>query len=161
MATYAYNMDCDMSVLDGFIDSGSWAVNYGNGWSPASGTPQINSGDAVQFAVRDTSNPCQQISSTSMSVAISSMNGVGNDHKPPKASPFQSAAGQLICMETANGIADSGYWRIGPYTVNSISTGTTELKFEFLVVITVNFSNGTTAQFSYDPEMDIRGSRGG
>ncbi len=158
MATYAYNMDCDMSAHDGYIDSGSWAVNSGSGWSPVSGTPAISVGDSVQFAVRDTSNPSQQINGTTVAIAIAAMNGVGDDHKPPVASPF-SSGGRLVCMETAPGIADSGYWRVGPFPVNAVAAGSSKLKFEFLVVVTATYSDGTTQQFSWDPEMDIRGSR--
>jgi hypothetical protein len=160
VAAYRYYMTCKMAVRDGYIDSGEWQEFVDEAWRKVPGDrPQIEVDDTVVFALEEVGG--QTAKSMRMSIAIGGRRGVPPANKASRGTPFKLNNG-LVCLLSGDAEPSAGSWAIGPYEVNGLDsvpeqeTGRLQ-RFEFLAVADVAFDDGAAAQFSYDPEMDVRG----
>jgi len=160
VAAYRYYMTCNMAIRDGYIDSGVWQEYEKGTWRDVSGDrPEIEVDDTVVFALEEVKG--QTAKAVKMSIAIGRRRGVAQANKASRGTPFKLDQG-LACLLSADAEQRTGSWTIGPYQVNGLDpvpakeSGRLQ-RFEFLAVADVAFADGSAAQFSYDPEMDVRG----
>ena len=175
MAVYALNMNFDPTSTTGLFLPYNSSGNTGRGWwestdgeqtwqfvgNPDSYAPDLSwnagSADSVQFAVGPLAGvtPSPAITGVAISVIFSTDRKSSNN--PSKvASPFQ-LNGNPRCILSDAPNTYQNYYFIGPYTLglNTATSGSGRLKFEFSLAARVTFADGTTKDFGYDPEMDV------
>jgi len=174
-AYYALNMNFDPASTTGLFLPYNSSDNTGRAWwkstdgqatwqfagNPDSYAPDLSwsatNADLVQFAVGPLAGttPSPSITGVAISV-IFSTDRKASDNPAKVASPFQLNSNPRCILSDTPGTFQNWYF-IGPYSLalNAAFSGNGRLKFEFSLACRVTFSDGTTKDFGYDPEMDV------
>lgn len=170
---YALNMNFDPTSTTGLFLPYDSSNNTGRAWwrstdgeatwqfagNPDTYAPDLSfsGGDKVQCAVGPLAGttPNPSITGVAISVIFSTDRKASNN--PARvASPFALNGNPRCILSDTPGIYQNWYY-IGPYGLglNVNNSGSGRLKFEFSLAARVSFSDGTTKDFGYDPEMDV------